>query len=75
VLGSGGEYLEISTFLSAQKIAQVQVRDGTGFLTRMEPKLYSLGRPGSFSTKYDVYLYPVMSLPLFQAIPDKQNAA
>jgi hypothetical protein len=44
-------------------------------VTRMEPKLYSLGRPGSFSTKYDVYLYPVMSVPLFQAIPDKQNAA
>ncbi len=29
--------------------------------------LYSLGRPGSFSTKIWSLLYPVMSAPLFQA--------
>ncbi len=37
MLGSGGgKYLVLSTLFSAQKIAQVQVRDGAGFRKHIE---------------------------------------
>ncbi len=68
MLGSGGEYLAISTFFVRPKN-----RSGTG--TRRHGIPYENGAMGFIHLedravlvqKYEVYLYPIMSAPLFQA--------